>query len=301
MARRRKQAPPAPLDEFVSEPQPGVRYTIPRSTLVARLFEQRWLPYKSLEEAQREASDEVLRTALLAYQNYHGLDLDGWAGPVTERSLLAPRFCALPDVMPLQQNLCKWPGKNPEIAWCLAGHPPGMDEQAVKDTFMWVFASWAKVCAIRPTFTTDQGEANVLINFGPIDRAGGTLAWSELPCGSNPRFCKQLFDSGEPWVFSAKPPRFQMDLGATGAHEVGHVLGLPHLQQGNLLQPMYQEGLREPQAGDIQEVQARYGPPSAEAPNPLPTPGKTKIIIEIDGKVLGGEVAGYRLVPLGGT
>jgi hypothetical protein len=298
--RKRSKEPADPVEQFVSEPQPGVRYTIPRTTLIARLFGQRWLPYKSLEHAQAEATDEVLRTALLAYQNFHGIDVDGWAGPVTERSLLEPRFCQHPDVMPLQQTLCKWPGDNPEIRWALIGRPPGMDEHTVKDCFTWVFATWAKVCAIRPIFTTDQGNAQIVVDFGQIDRAGGTLAYSELPCGQRPRLCKQLYDTAEPWCYSPSPPRMQMDLGATGAHEVGHALGLPHLSVGNLLQATYQAGLREPQAGDVQEAQARYGPPKADSPNPLPTGGKAKIVIEIDGRILGGELVGFKLVPVNG-
>lgn len=274
-----------------------VRFVIPRDDLVRLLFRQGWLPFPSLDEAMKKATGRVLSSVLKTYQQFHGLNTDGWAGPVTERSFTQGRFCRHPDVMPIQQSLCKWLDEPAQLTWCLTGNPPALDQQATKDAFAWVFATWQKVCGVRFTFTTEPGKANILIGFAPIDGPGATLAYSELPCAQQ-RQCQQTFDNSEPWAFGPTVDRFKLDIGATAAHEVGHVLGLPHLPSGCLLQPIYQEGLREPQTGDIQEVQARYGPPRADEPTPAPSGGRSRVVLEIEGKIVGGELAGFRLVPV---
>jgi hypothetical protein len=276
------------------------RYTVDRESLILRLFSQGWLAYDSPEQAAAQATDQELRTALLAYQHFHGLEGDGWAGPATQRSLDEPRFCALPDVMPLQQNLCKWAGDNPRVTWNLSGPmPPGLSPAQATDAFAWAWAQWQAVCAIRPEFVADPAAAMVAVTFGPIDRAGGTLAWSELPCGNAGRLT-QLFDAQESWVVAENPPRFQMDLGRVACHEIGHVLGMPHLASGNLMQPMYDANIRRPQTGDVAEAEARYGKPKPGTPDPAPTGGRVRLVLEVEGRLVAGELPGFKLVPQGG-
>jgi hypothetical protein len=42
-------------------------------------------------------------------------------------------------------------------------------------------------------------------------------------------------------------------------HELGHALGLPHLNAGNLMAPYYDPDVTAPQKGDIEEIVKLYG------------------------------------------
>jgi hypothetical protein len=100
-----------------------------------------------------------------------------------------------------------------------------------------------------------------------MDGQNGVLAESQLANGQSGQKW-QRYDSGERWVNAERPNNFEIDLARVACHEIGHFIGIPHISQGNLLQPTYDVRIRKPQAGDIREAQARYGKPSPTAPPP---------------------------------
>jgi len=246
-------------------------YTMPDFALVSRLYDTGWLNELLTTPASAELADVIC-----FYQAHHGLTVDGHAGPVTERHLYQPRFCGLADRAPARGRVCRW--AQPEITWAVTGQLRGFTASGLVDVFHWAWSQWARVCGIVPTYTTNRRTANVLMGSGPIDQAGDTLAWSELPCGANGTTqLEQRYDTFEPFVFSSNPGPSQIDLGAVACHEIGHALGLDHLSRGNLLAPIYDPAVRTPQPGDIAEVVARYGrpvePPEApDAPEPKEPP-----------------------------
>lgn len=219
----------------------------------------------------------TLREAVLAYQNWHGLKPDGVAGPVTVRHIELPRFCGLPDFM-VQDQTCAWPHK--KITWNITGALPGMSAADQKAAYALAWSFWAEVCDIQPEYTASRA-ANVLMGAGGIDRAGGTLAWSELPCGSGESdTLNQKYDTLEPWgAFDVtEDSRGQIDIVRVACHEIGHVIGIPHIQGGNLLAPTYNPAIRKPQLGDIDEAVKRYGKP-VNIPAPTPQPGDPKLFV----------------------
>lgn len=211
-----------------------------------------------------------LDNAVRAYQAFHGLDVTGEVDSTTERHIVQPRICGLPDIMEVRGpgGICMWGHKN--VKCKIAGQLSRLSKEAFKQAFQEAISYWNAVCGINLTMT-DGNDGNIVVGTGNIDGQNGTLAWSELPCG-NQNQLNQKYDDSESWIISATP-RNGLDIVRVIAHEVGHALGLPHLASGNLMQPTYDPNIRKPQAGDIQEVKRRYGNPTAPVPPPVPDPG----------------------------
>ena len=251
-------------------------------------------------------AEQAVRAAIAAYQKFHGLFVSGELDSATSRSLAAPRICGLPDIMPETADaasLPKWPSL--DLRWSVTNPNAflGLDAQHVVDAIAWAWAQWAGVCGIRPTMAKDAANANVLIKCAPIDGPMGVLAWSELADGTMSRK-QQRYDSGERWCAQSgpTPPPSLIDLMRVACHETGHVLGLPHIASGNLLQPTYDARIWTPQAGDVREAQARYGPP-VNAPTPptppVPTPGdRWSIALSGTGSIDSVSIPGFRVTKL---
>lgn len=210
------------------------------------------------------------------------------------------RFCrviAPPEhLLMAAEGLCRWPQKRITYSELLTLN--GMARADVAAVYDLAWKQWADVCDIQPVRLTSlslPGVANVAATQGPIDGPWGTLAYSYLPCGaSEGTQLTQQYDDGETWTYAF--------LLACACHEIGHALGLNHLGTGNLMAPILDPNITEPQYGDIAEIQARYGPPGVvptpvPIPVPTPTPAPTPIPSNL---ALDGLWRSYTLSP-GGT
>lgn len=233
--------------------------------------------------------DETVRV----FQEIHGLAVDGAVGPVTERQLTRPRFCAVPDRLVLNASeKCRWDhtrwnGREwvgEPAAMLLSYHVaealPGLSRAATEAAFAEALGYWAAVCAVTFTPTASPRAANLLFEIGAIDGPSGTLAYQFLPCGrdTSATQLRGKYGSAEPWVASADPSPSRIDAVRVICHEVGHGLGLDHGPEGALLAPYYDRTIRRPRAWDIAEAQLRYGAPLA-APAPPPTSDSAHVTI----------------------
>jgi hypothetical protein len=233
----------------------------------------------------RQVSGAELTQALKHYQEFHGLKPDGVVGPRTA-SVFQRQRCGLPDFNINDGTVCKWPHKN--ITYYTSINLPGLTESQVDQAFDTAFAQWAAVCNIEPMRVEAATKANIYSRSGVgkkhhLDDRGGTLAWSELPCGveSNMQL-DQMYDEAEAWSYNMAI--------AVMCHEIGHALGLPHLANGNLMAPYYDPNVTAPQKGDIKEIVALYGKRRKK------TPRARAALLEVAGTIMINDRP-YVLVP----
>jgi hypothetical protein len=175
----------------------------------------------------------------------------------------------------------RWP--DPHIYWGFANEwPTSIGTTKAKEAIVWATQQWEAVCGVRFTYCDTsfpaEAKSRCLISCSPIDGGMGILAQSELANG-RPGQKSQTYDSAERWVVSDRPANAQIDLARVACHELGHFIGIPHIASGNLLQPTYDVRIRGPQAGDIAEAKARYGPPTVDRPPP-PAPAVEQYLVK---------------------
>lgn len=239
---------------------------------------------------------EQIAEYLRAVQLFHGLDVTGKFDSATERALSSPRFCGCPDLMTASATNNRWP--DPHIHWGFENNWP-IPMEVVQAAITWACQQWEAVCGLQFTYCESafpaDAKSRMLISCSRMDGSNGVLAESQLANGQNGQKW-QRYDSSERWVNAERPNNFEIDLARVACHEIGHFIGIPHISQGNLLQPTYDQRIRKPQAGDIREAQARYGPRTA--PPAPPSGDGREFIFKVFGNVESIAVpVGVRVLP----
>lgn len=238
------------------KPKPAAeKNVLPPQVVLKYLFDLGYFGDKSWSKV-RTVRGKELETAVCAYQKFNGLEPCGCINDVTAHRLNRRR-CGLPDFgfTSPDGKPCKWPMSR--ITYYHNIKMPGITDQQVQEAYDIAFSQWAEVCDIEPVRVEKPDRANIYARSGTgkkhnLDNRGGTLGWSELPCGVAENVqLDQMFDEAEDWSFNMAI--------AVICHELGHALGLPHLNNGNLMAPYYDPNVTAPQKGDIEEIVKLYG------------------------------------------
>lgn len=238
------------------------QHVLPVNEILRRLYDFGYFGAKSWSAARKTSGGE-LQKAISAYQRFHGLKPTGEVEPITAHKINHPR-CGLPDfnITAPDGKPCKWPME--KISYYHRLTLPGLNDEQVAEAYDIAFSQWAEVCNIEPVRVDSHKMANIYARSGVgkkngLDNRGGTLAWSELPCGVAENIqLDQMYDEAEEWTFNMAV--------AVICHELGHALGLPHLAAGNLMAPYYDPNVSAPRAGDIEEIVKLYGKRSTPYP-----------------------------------
>jgi hypothetical protein len=241
---------------------------------------KKWADVKSIRGTD-------LQKVVKAYQKFNNLKPDGVVDEKTAHRI-SRRRCGLPDfgITSPSGVPCKWPMR--EISYFHEISLPGMTPEQASNAYDIAFSQWAEVCDIEPKRVDRKEIANIYARSGRgrkcnLDSRGGTLAWSELPCDVAENIqLDQMFDEAEDWSFNMAV--------AVICHELGHALGLAHLNFGALMAPYYDPNISKPQAEDIEEIAKLYG--KRQKPYPITKNAAPQLAGEI---VINGQP--YVLVP----
>lgn len=182
---------------------------------------------------------------------------------------IGSRFCALTESdLAGVTTACRW--SFPDVLVCQHLHLGGLGPASCDAVLQDILAQYNTACGLNAKATPNASMANIFSQAGQIDGPMGILGVSYLPCGNTDRNTQlsQTLDVAELW------PEQQLLL-RVWLHEMGHAFGLQHAPEGSgaVMEP-YLTGYTNLQGPDIQELQARYGPPLiAPASPPSPAGG----------------------------
>lgn len=191
-------------------------------------------------------------------------------------------------------RLCKWPSA--DITYSITGFIPQLSQDEYRAAVRRAFDSWEEVCGLRADEV--QGTAgNLILQVGRgrrnnFDGPSGVLAWCEIPCG-NVRQCQLRMDLDEQWTDKVSDAGIFVD--AVLAHEIGHGIGIYHIENGKaLMNPTYSRGVAKPLPLDVSQGTKRYGEarprqpepkPEPKPGEPTPQPGRKSVQLFIDGRL----------------
>lgn len=190
---------------------------------------------------------------------------------------------------PARLNRCRW--------W-LDNTLPRWQRDDVRAVLADALGVWRTVADVQVEEAQNADVADLLVRCVALDGAYGVLADCELP---GPRIQHMRLDTNEQWTvfLGENVPNGLIDLNRVLRHESGHFWGMGHAPAGspNLMAPVYSKSIWTPQAWEIQQMQAAYGPPRpSPTPPPAPPAPAEPFVIKIHGADW-VEVNGQKILP----
>lgn len=230
-------------------------------------------------------SEEAVRSAIIEFQAFAGLNQTGDLDPVTKEMMNMPR-CGNRDIIGHGANTrrkkryalqgSRWRVR--DLTYKITKYPSVLGRQAVDREVAAAFQVWEDVSNLSFKPAT-SGKVHIEVRFekgehgdgDPFDGRGGTLAHAYFPIYGGDAH----FDDTEQWTIDSYRGT---NLFQVAAHEFGHSLGLSHSDvRSALMAPFYRGFVRDFKLDDddTKAIQVLYGKKEAATTPATPSwPGR---------------------------
>jgi hypothetical protein len=232
---------------------------------------------ENIPKSRSAAAQQERKDAIKAFQSYARLAPTGELDEATRNKMLAPR-CGAKDTASKTRGafVSKWDKQ--KLTWALVNPTPQLRNDDVRRVLNYAFRLWTKYVPLDITEVSPQADADIKAGFGsrnhgdywPFDGPGVVLAHATYPKAG-----LLHFDDEEKWSIEPKPDPNdwqKTNLFWVAIHEMGHALGLPHLNQTDaIMYPYYNSRTPEDLTPyDVEAIQNTYGArPGVPTPKPV--------------------------------
>ncbi|XP_044266362.1 matrix metalloproteinase-14-like isoform X2 [Tribolium madens] len=194
-----------------------------------------------------EEDPEVLKTALEKFQKVYSLRLTGNLTEETIKKMSSPR-CGKAPKLRTKYLTYKW--SKSHITYKIKNWTAPFTESLLRDTFENYITQWTDNINLKITESTSN-KADIEIYFSKQDGMKKTLGYAYFP-----EVGDIFFDQDEQWTeFWEDSDRIYF--GWVAAHELGHALGLPHVNsESSIMNPYYTNTVTNPSISDLNKIKS---------------------------------------------
>lgn len=204
--------------------------------------------------------DDQLEEAISRYQQFHNLGITGMLDEPTLQSMRKPR-CAFPDVIRPEYVIVEaWDKRdvtyrlNPSIFQIKEYTGEVMPIGVIENAFRIAFDNWQQASQNKLRIKREYIDADMEVygyEFGSGSKFGGTYP---------PQDGDIYMDFDSTWTRFKQPPTTGLDFFAGVLHEVGHAMGLDHVDDSNsIMYPAIELGeMKGLSQDDIDGMRALY-------------------------------------------
>lgn len=234
--------------------------------------------YLNLSKVEPGIFNEEMTRALVAYQQFFGLQETGVLDEITILAMEAPR-CGVPDLglKEKYRNIFSgiWLKRELTFQINLNGIPGGLIADDVQNAIVQAFRVWSDVASFAAYQVNSGADIEISFQIGdhgngnpletPFDGSLGVLAHAfPPPLGfPNERLAGDIhFDAAETWSITIPTPVSSFDLLTLAIHEIGHSLGLEHSSvPAAIMRPTFSPGSFQHtlDSDDITNITSLYG------------------------------------------